>query len=32
MSLTKMALWLVVVVPLGWGVWHTAQNAALLFN
>ncbi|MNH46508.1 hypothetical protein D3C79_1093130 [compost metagenome] len=27
-----LAAWLVVVVPLAWGIWVTLQKTAVLFN
>ena len=32
MSARMVACWLVVGLPLAWGVWRTALNAALLLG
>ncbi len=32
MSALKILLWLLVGLPLAWGVWRTVLNAALLFS
>ena len=32
MSTRMVGYWLVVGIPLAWGVWRTLPNAALLFG